>query len=150
MVVWLKQAKIDIWKFSPQNHISFYKVFFDKKHSKPPSLPLQANNCDSNSLRPTRHSFLFWSDPFPNLGLKVVPPAEREGGGPDTVKPFKVIASISLEGLLLKTSHIPKLTRTKKKQKQKQNINMKIKINTRISKYETMTIFSFNYDKFYS
>ena len=148
MVVWLKQVKIDIWKFSPQNHISFYKVFFDKKHSKPPSPPLQANICDSNSLRPTRHSFLFWSDPFPNLGLKVVPPAEREGGGPDTVKPFKVIASISLEGLLLKTSTHTEANKNKKTKKQ--NTNMKKKITIRISKYETMTILSFNYDKFYS
>ena len=129
MVVSLKQAKINNWRFSPQNHISFYKVFFDKKHSKPPSPPLQANICESNSLRPTRHSFLFWSDPFPNLGLKVVPPAEREGGGPDTVKPFKVIASISLEGLLLKTSTHTEANKNKKKQKQ--NTNMKKKNNNK-------------------
>ena len=43
-----KQAKIDIWKFSPENHILFYKVSCDKKHSKPP----RQNICGRNSLRP--------------------------------------------------------------------------------------------------
>ena len=31
-----KQANTDIWKLSPQSHISLYLIFFDKKHTKPP------------------------------------------------------------------------------------------------------------------
>ena len=54
-----KQAKIDIWKFSPKDHILFYKVFFDRKHSK----LAQANTCGRNSLRLPRHSF------FPDFPL---------------------------------------------------------------------------------
>ena len=36
MGVWLEQAKIGIWKLSPQRHISFYSVFFDRKYTKAP------------------------------------------------------------------------------------------------------------------
>ena len=66
-----KQAKIDILKFSPENHISFYKVFFDRKHSK---LPL-TNICGRDSLRPPTGT-------FQNLRLKVLPLQIR---GTDTV-----------------------------------------------------------------
>ena len=54
LVVWLKQANIDIWKFSPQNHISFYKVFFDKKHSKYIKIFFDKKQyiCGKDSLRP--------------------------------------------------------------------------------------------------
>ena len=77
MLVWLKQAKIDIWKSSPQTYISFYKVFFEKKHSKAP----QANICDRDSLRPPRHSFFFLIlPPFKNLRLKVLPSPQQKRG----------------------------------------------------------------------
>ena len=58
MVVWLKHAKINHSKLSLQSQILFYKVFFDKKRTKPSP---QASVCGRNSLSPPRHSF--FSDP---------------------------------------------------------------------------------------
>ena len=40
-------------KLSPQSHILYLEVVFDKKHSK----PLQANIHGRNSLSPPSHSF---------------------------------------------------------------------------------------------
>ena len=65
------------WKLSPQSHILFLKVFFDKKHSKPHR---QIIHC-RNYLRPPRHSFFFWSPPFQSLRLKVVRKQKGMGGG---------------------------------------------------------------------
>ena len=78
-----KQAKIDIWKFSPQNHISFYKVFFDKKHSPPPPKK-KANICDKDSLRTTRHSFFSDSPLFKIWDWRLSPTSRK--GGTNTVK----------------------------------------------------------------
>ena len=65
------------FKLNPQSHILFL-IFFEKKYSKPPRQTLQ----DLQGIR-----FFFYSSPlsFQNLGLNVVPPAERRGGA-DTVR----------------------------------------------------------------
>ena len=76
MVVWLKQANIVIWKSSPQYHISFYKVFFDKKHSKPP-VPKQVSLAETLWDPPPQTLISFLILP---LGLKVSPQAERGRG----------------------------------------------------------------------
>ena len=81
MVVWLKQAKIDIWKFSLKNHISFYKVFFDKKHIKPtlpPSHHPSGKFLWQGLFKTPKTLIFFWSPYFQNLGLKIFSPAERE------------------------------------------------------------------------
>ena len=71
----------------------FTKSFFDKKQSKSP----QANICGKDLLRPLRHSFFFfWSPPSQNLELKVVPSAEKGGGGTDTVVDKKLWTNRSM------------------------------------------------------
>ena len=62
MVVWLKQAKINI--NSKQSSIMFYKVSFDKKHSK---LPFPGQYMLLELFKSPRHSF-FW---FSLFGIRV-------------------------------------------------------------------------------
>ena len=94
MIIWLKQAKIDIWKLSPQNDISFYKVFFDKKHSKPHP---PAYICGKDSLRPPPDTQFFYDPLFPKFGTEGCSPQHKEGCGDwycdmlDVSKGFKKI-----------------------------------------------------------
>ena len=65
-------------KLTPQIHILFYKIFFDKTRSK----PFHANLCDSNPAEVPLGIIIFLIPSFQNVGLKVSPlPAEkgREG-----------------------------------------------------------------------
>ena len=62
-------------KLSPQCHILFYKVIFDKKHSK----PTQVNIFGSNSLIPPGINIFFWSSLF-KLWHRKLPPTPQKGG----------------------------------------------------------------------
>ena len=64
----------DIWKLSPQNHISFYKVFFDKKHSKPPGKYL----CQG-LVKTTQALIFFLITPFSKFGTEGCPPSKKGG-----------------------------------------------------------------------
>ena len=72
-------------KISHFKHISFYKVFFDKKQSprnkkQVPPQAIMANICGRDSLRPPR--YLFFSDPaFSKFETEDCPPPSRIGGG---------------------------------------------------------------------
>ena len=57
----------------------YFTVLFDKKHSK----SLQTNVCGRNYLiAHTPQAFIFFlNPPLQNVGLKIVPQAERGGGG---------------------------------------------------------------------
>ena len=61
MVVWLKQAKFDIWKLSPQSCISFFSVFFWQETYYSP----KENICSMDSLKPPRHPFFSDLQPPP-------------------------------------------------------------------------------------
>ena len=76
----MRRAWIDIWKWSLQSRISFYKFFFDKKHSNPPS-PSHANIYGRDWRPPSPPSQAgthFFSDPpfFKSLDWRC-PPAEK-------------------------------------------------------------------------
>ena len=58
MVVWLKQAKTDIWKLSFQSHISFYSIL--NMLSPPPPKHISVGR---DFLKPSRHSFFFLTNP---------------------------------------------------------------------------------------
>ena len=63
-------------KWSLQRHILFLKVFFGKKHSRPPGkYPWQ------ELIEFTQALIFFLIPPFQNLGLKVVPQEKGEGEG---------------------------------------------------------------------
>ena len=79
LVVWLKQTKIDIWRLSPQNHISFYKVFFDKKYSKFPS---PSKYLWQRLFKIPQTLIFFLILPFSKFGTECCPPSRK---GADTV-----------------------------------------------------------------
>ena len=65
-------------KLTPQIHILFYKIFFDKTRSK----PFHANLCGSNPVEVPQGITIFPISSFQNVVLKVSPlPAERGRGG---------------------------------------------------------------------
>ena len=67
-------------KLSPQSHISFYKVLFEKEHSKP---PLGKDLWQELFMSPV--ALIFFSDPpFSKFGTVRNPAAE--GGGADIVE----------------------------------------------------------------
>ena len=55
LVVWLKQAKINIWNWALKATILFYKIFYDKEHISPPG----KNTCERNSLSLPGTHFVF-------------------------------------------------------------------------------------------
>ena len=76
-----------------------YKVFFDKKHSKPPPPP--GKYLCKDPLRPPRHSFFLTPTSLPTFlkfGTEGCPPAERGERGVDTVSSFgKVVGWLDFE-----------------------------------------------------
>ena len=88
MVVWLKQAKFDIWKLSPQSCISFFSVFFWQETYYSP----KENICSMDSLKPPRHPFFSDLQPpppsFSTFGI--------EGSRPPPLPPGRI-----KEGLIL-------------------------------------------------
>ena len=97
MVIWLKQAKIDIWKLSPKKHVSFTKSFLRRNIVSPPP----GKYLCKDPLRPPRH-FFFWPPPlhppFLKFGTEGCPPAEGGERGVDTVSSFgKVVGWLYFE-----------------------------------------------------
>ena len=62
------------FELSPQSHILFYNVYFDKGNSK----PTLANVCYRNSLSHPRHLCFFWFPPFQNLGTESCLPLQKK------------------------------------------------------------------------
>ena len=96
MVGWLKQAKFDIWKLSPQSCISFFSVFFWQETYYSP----KENICSMDSLKPPRHPFFSDLQPpppppsFSTFGIEdpPPPPSGQNKGGTDTVYTEKSIS----------------------------------------------------------
>ena len=97
MVIWLKQAKIDIWKLSPKKHVSFTKTFLRRNIVSPP----QANIC-ARTLYDLPGTLFFLTPtpppPFLKFGTEGCPPAEGGERGVDTVSSFgKVVGWLYFE-----------------------------------------------------
>ena len=86
MVVWLTQAKIDIWKFH------FIKVFFDQKTK---TSPREISVAETLQDPPGTH---FFPDPPPFLKFWIegCPPAENGEGGGGWIVKFTCVVKITI------------------------------------------------------